>query len=86
METLHTLQQIVVTSKVDQERVLVEVRAEQALKQDQFRVELDASQTSNEELHKANEELWRDLQRLGERALGEQSPPIPVRACPMPFS
>ena len=73
-------------SKADQERVFAEVRAEQALRQDQFRVELDASRTSNEELRRVNEELQRDLQRLGERAAGEQSPPIPIRAHLMPFS
>jgi len=86
METVHTLQETMTTSKADQERILVEVRAEQALRQDQFRVELDASRTSNEELRRANEELRRDLQRLGEHSAGEQSPPIPVRARPMSFS
>lgn len=74
------------TSKADQERVLAEVRVEQELRQDQFRVELDALRTSNEELCRVNEELRRDLQRLGEHVAGEQSPPIPVKARPMPFS
>ena len=40
----------------------------------------------NEELREANEELRRDLQRMGEQASGEHNPPIPVRARPMPFS
>jgi len=71
METVHTLQQIVAASKADQERVLVEVRAEQALRQDQFTDELDASRTSNEELHRTNDQLRRDLQRLEERTIGE---------------
>jgi len=86
METIRTLQQIVEASKADQERVLGEVRTEQALRQDQFRVELDASRTDNEDLRRANEELRRYLQRLGERVVGEQSPPIPIMARPMPFS
>ena len=86
MENVNTLQQVVTMSKADQERVLAEVRAEQAHRQDQFRVEFDTSRASTKELCRANEELWRDLQRLGERAAGEQSPPIPVRARPMSFS
>lgn len=47
---------------------------------------MDVSRTDNEELRKANEELRRDLKRLGERTIGEQSPPIPVRTRPMQFS
>ena len=80
METINTLQETVTSSRVDQERLLAEVRAEQALTQDQFRVELDASRTSNEEICRANEELRRDLQRLGEYTVEERSPPIPSRA------
>jgi len=57
METLNTLQQAVATSKADQEKVLVEVRTEQAHIQDQFRVELDASRANNEQLRRAGEEL-----------------------------
>jgi len=86
METIHALQQTVATSKTDQERVLVEVRAKQALRQDQFKVELDASRTDNEELRQANEELHKDLQQMVERTTGEQSPPISIKACSMPFS
>ena len=86
METIRTLQQAVEASKADQERVLAEVQAEQALRQDQFRIELDVSLRDNEELRQVNEELRRDMQRMGERAVGEQSPPIPVRARPIPFS
>ena len=54
METVNTLQETVAASKADQKRVWAEVRVEQALRQDQFKVELDASWTSNEELHMAN--------------------------------
>jgi len=85
METVNTLQETVASSKADQESLLAEVRVEQALRQDQFMVELNASQTSNEELRRANEELRRDLQRLGERIAGERNPPILARARPMPF-
>jgi len=42
--------------------------------------------TNNEELRRANEELRRELQRMGDRTADEQSLPIPVRARPMPFS
>ena len=86
LETGSALQETVATSRVDQERLMWEVRAEQVLRQDHFRAELDASQASNEELRKANEELHRDLQRLGERSTGERSPTIQARARPMPFS
>ena len=65
---------------------MAEVRVEQAHRQDQFRVELDVSRASNEELRRTNEELRRDLQHLGERVARERSSPIPVRARPMPFS
>ena len=65
---------------------MAEVRAEQVLRQDQFRAELDVPRASNEELRKANEELRRDLQRLGERSMGERSPTTQERACLMPFS
>ena len=68
METVNTLKETVASSRADQERLLAEVRVEQTLRQDQFRVKSDASWTSNEELRKANEELRRDLQRLGEHA------------------
>jgi len=71
---------------VHQDRILAEVQAEQTASQNRFQVDLDASQTDNEELHRANEELRKELQRMGERATGEQSPLIPVRARPMPFS
>jgi len=49
-------------------------------------VEIAASQADNEELRKTNEELHKDLQQAGECALDERAPPIPPRACPMPFS
>jgi len=62
METIRALQQAVAASRVDQDR---------------FQVNLAASQASNEELRKTNEELPRSLQHVGERT---------VRAHPMPFS
>jgi len=86
METINALQQTVVVSKADQDRFLAEVQAEQVASQKRFQVDLDASQIDNEELHRANEELRRELQCMGERAAGEQTPPIPVRARPLPFS
>ena len=86
METICALQETVATTKTDQDRIMVEVRAEQAASQDQFQVNLDASRTDNEDLRKANEELRRDLQRMRERATRERTPPIPVRTRPMPFS
>jgi len=65
---------------------MAEVRAEKVLKQYGFMVELDASRASNEELPKANEELRKDLQQLGERSIGERGPTIQTRARPKPFS
>jgi len=47
---------------------------------------LDASRASNEELRKANEDLRKDLQQLGERSTGERGPTIQTRAHPKPFS
>ena len=61
METVSVLQEAVAASRADQERLMEEVRAEQVLRQDQFK-ELDASRVSDEELRKANEELRKDLQ------------------------
>jgi len=86
METINVLQETVAASKADQDKLMAEVRVEQVHRQDQFKTELDASRVSNEELHKANEELRRDLQRLGERSMGEQSSTTEERARPMPFS
>ena len=40
----------------------------------------------NAELRKANEELCRDLQQVGERATNERAAPIPLKPRPMPFS
>jgi len=65
---------------------LAEVQAKQTVNQNQFQVDLAASRANNEELRKTNEELRTDLQRKGDRMVDEQSPPIPVRARPMPFS
>ena len=86
METIHAFQQAVAASKADQDRILVEVQAEQATSQNRFQDDLAASRANNEELHRANKELRRDLQCMGERTTDERTPPIPVRARPMPFS
>jgi len=61
METIYTLQQTVAASKTDQDRILAEVQAEQTASQNRFQVDLDVSRTSNEELHRANEELRKEL-------------------------
>ena len=86
METIRALQQTVATSKADEDKILAEVQAEQITSQNRFQVDLDASWTNNEELRWANEDLRRELQCMGQRTTGKQSPPIPVRARPMPFS
>jgi len=71
METIRALQEAVTASRVDQDR---------------FQVDLTASQASNRELRRTNEELRRNLQQMEERTIDEQAPPAPVRFCPMPFS
>ena len=86
METIHTFQQAVAASKADQDRTLAEVQVEQATNQDRFHVDLVASRANNEELRRANEELRRDLERMGERTTDERTPLIPIRARPMLFS
>jgi len=80
------LQQALAASKADQDRVLVEVQAEQTASQNRFQDDLEASRANNEELRRANEELRRDLQCIGEHTTDERTPPILVRASPMPFS
>jgi len=42
METIHTLQQTVVASKDDQDKILAKVQAEQTASQNRFQVDLDA--------------------------------------------
>ncbi|XP_068504611.1 uncharacterized protein [Phaseolus vulgaris] len=86
LKTVTTLQEAVAASRADQERLMAEVRAEKVLRQYEFMVELDASRASNEELPKANEELRKDLQQLGERSIGERGPTIQTRARLKPFS
>ena len=71
METMHALQETVAASKMDQERI---------------QVDLAASQARNEELHKTNEELRRNLQQVGERVVDERALPTPPKAFLMPFS
>jgi len=48
---------------------------------------LAASQATNEELRRLNEELRRDMQnQAGEREEGDQEPAMPPQEFPMPFS
>jgi len=86
MEMINALQETVAASKADQDKLMAEVRVEHVLRQYQFRAELDASRASNEELRKANEELHRELQWLGEHSMGEQNPTTQERTRPMSFS
>ena len=86
METIRALQQVVASSKADQDMILVEVQAKQAANQNRFQDDLAVSRANNEELRRANEELHRDLQRMSERTTDEQTPSILVRARPMSFS
>jgi len=50
---------------------MAEVQAEQAASQDRIQFDLAASRANNEELLRANEELCRDLQRMGECTTNE---------------
>jgi len=56
METIRTLQEAVVASRVDQ---------------DCFQVNLARSQANNEELRRTNEELHMNLQNVGENVVDE---------------
>jgi len=72
METMHAFQEMVATSRLDQEHI---------------QIDLPVSQARNEELRRTNEELRRNLQnQAGERKVEEQEPATPPRAFPMPFS
>jgi len=82
METICILQQAVAASKADQDRIMAEVQAEQAANQNRFQDDLAGSRANNEELRRANKELRRDLQHIGERTTDERTPPIPIRARP----
>jgi len=62
MEIVSALQEAMATSKVEQQRLMAEVRAEQLLGQDQLMEEINTSRASNDELHRTNEELCRSLQ------------------------
>jgi len=85
METIHALQQVVAASKADQDKTLAEVQAEQVASHNRYQNDLAASHANIEEMHRANEELRRDLQHMGEHTTDKRTPPIPVRARPMPF-
>ena len=68
---MRTLQENVVASRSEQERM---------------HEALVASQARNEELNRINEELRKALQRREERAVGDRSaPPSPSHSFPMPF-
>jgi len=86
MEIVSALQEAMTTSRVEQERLMSEARAEQLLKQDQLMVEIDVSQARNEELCKTKEELCMSIQQLDERSTGERGPIVQLRACSKPFS
>jgi len=86
METVSALQETVAASRGNQDRLMAEVQAEQVLRKDQFRAELDVSRASNGELRKANEELRRDLQRLGKRSMGDEARQLKKGLAFMPFS
>jgi len=67
METMHALQEKVVTSRVDQKH---------------FQVDLAAPQANNEELRTTNEELRRSLQQAKERAVDERAHPYHLGHAP----
>jgi len=72
MEMMQALQEEVVASRADQERI---------------QIDLAASLLRNEELHRANKELRRDLRnQAGEREVEDQKLMTPPREFPMPFS
>jgi len=71
METMQALQETVVASKANQERI---------------QINLAASLVRNEDLQRANEELRRDLRnQAGEREVEDQEHTTPPRDFPMPF-
>jgi len=51
-----------------------------------LQAEVATSRADNAELRRANEELRRDLQQVGERAADERATPVPLSARPMSFS
>jgi len=72
METMQALQETVVASRADQERI---------------QIDLAASLAMNEELQRTNEELRRNLRNQeGECEVEDQEPPTPPMDFPMPFS
>jgi len=72
MDMMRTLQENVVASRSEQERM---------------HEALVASQASNEELNRINKELRKVLNEREERAVGDRStPPSPPRSFPMPFT
>ena len=72
METMQALQETMVASRADQERI---------------QIDLVASLMRNEELQRTNEELRRDLHnQAGEREVSDQELATPPREFPVPFS
>ena len=65
METIRALQQTVAASKADQDKILAERfrPSRQPVRTDSRSIWM--SRTSNEELRMTNEELHRELQRMG---------------------
>jgi len=72
MEMMQGLQEAMTTSRAGQECI---------------QIDLAASQARNEELHRTNEELRRDLRnQAGDHETEEQECATPPREFPMPFS
>jgi len=76
-------------AKAEQERLRAEAWPEQELLQDRVMTEIEASRIAmeehaqtNEELHKANEELQKNLHWHGRRSTRERSPNLPSRDDP----
>ena len=66
---------------------LLEAMAASRADQERIQVDLAASQARNEELHRTNEELRRELRnQTGDREAEEQECATPLREFPMPFS
>ena len=71
MEIIRAFQQAVAASRAEQDKILAEVQAEHAASQNCYQNDLAVSHANNEELRRANEELHRYLQRMGEHTNDE---------------
>jgi len=77
-----TLQQV-----MEMMQGLQEAMAAARTKQERIQINLAASQARNEELHRTNEELRRELRNQArDRKVEEQEGATPPREFPMPFS